>query len=85
MTLRTTWDGLPISEEPPFGATVVVYRHNGARLEILLLHRAHHGPDYPSVIGRGRRRRARACPTSPSRRVPVANFSKKRGSICPYR
>ena len=46
MTLRTTWDGLPISEEPPFGATVVVYRHNGARLEILLLHRAHHGPDY---------------------------------------
>jgi 8-oxo-dGTP pyrophosphatase MutT (NUDIX family) len=44
--VKTTWDGLPISDEPPFGATVVVYRHRGARLEVLLLHRAHHGPDY---------------------------------------
>jgi 8-oxo-dGTP pyrophosphatase MutT (NUDIX family) len=67
---RSTWDGLPISEERPFGITVVVYRR-GARspqgadepagpegpkrsgsseglqeLEVLLLHRAHHGPQY---------------------------------------
>jgi 8-oxo-dGTP pyrophosphatase MutT (NUDIX family) len=44
--MRTTWDGLPVSDEPPFGATVVVYRNRGATLEILLLHRAHHGPEY---------------------------------------
>lgn len=44
--MRTTWDGLPVAAEPPFGATVVVYRRAGPRLELLLLHRAHHGPDY---------------------------------------
>ena len=44
--IRTTWDGLPISDEPPFGATVVVYRVRGAKTELLLLHRAHHGSDY---------------------------------------
>jgi SAM-dependent methyltransferase/8-oxo-dGTP pyrophosphatase MutT (NUDIX family) len=43
---RTTWDGLPISTEPPYGATVVVYRGHGAATEVLLLHRAHHGPEY---------------------------------------
>ncbi|HEY8552705.1 MAG TPA: NUDIX domain-containing protein [Thermaerobacter sp.] len=40
-----TWDGLPVSPEPPFGATVVVYRC-GAVQEFLLLHRAHRGPDF---------------------------------------
>ena len=44
--MRTTWDGLPISEEPPFGATVVVFRNRGTTVEVLLLHRAHHGPEY---------------------------------------
>jgi 8-oxo-dGTP pyrophosphatase MutT (NUDIX family) len=42
----TTWDGLPISDEPPFGATVVVFRVRDNALEVLMLHRAHHGPDY---------------------------------------
>jgi hypothetical protein len=44
--MRTTWDGLPISHEPPYGATVVVYRDRGRAPEVLLLHRAHHGPDH---------------------------------------
>jgi 8-oxo-dGTP pyrophosphatase MutT (NUDIX family) len=44
--MRATWDGLPISEEPPFGATVVVVRGRGAAAEALLLHRAHHGPEF---------------------------------------
>ncbi len=43
---RTTWDGLPISAERPFGVTVVVYRRGAAGLELLVLHRAHHGPAY---------------------------------------
>ena len=42
----TTWDGLPISPEPPYGATVVVFRRAAAGLELLLLHRAHEGPEY---------------------------------------
>jgi hypothetical protein len=43
----TAWDGLPISNEPPFGATVVVFRVRDDRLEVLMLHRRHHhGPDY---------------------------------------
>ncbi len=42
----TTYDGLPIAPEPPFGASVVVWRRGEAGIEVLLLHRAHHGPDY---------------------------------------
>jgi 8-oxo-dGTP pyrophosphatase MutT (NUDIX family) len=42
---RRTWDGQEIAPEPPFGATVVVYREM-PELEVLLLHRAHRGPDY---------------------------------------
>lgn len=41
-----TWDGRDVSREPPFGVTVVVWRRVGARIEYLLLHRAHEGPDY---------------------------------------
>jgi 8-oxo-dGTP pyrophosphatase MutT (NUDIX family) len=42
----TTWDGLPVSDALPHGATVVVFRRAAAGLELLLLHRAHSGPDY---------------------------------------
>jgi 8-oxo-dGTP pyrophosphatase MutT (NUDIX family) len=45
MTART-WDGLPISPVPPYGATIVVYRAGPAGLELLLLHRAHEGTEY---------------------------------------
>jgi 8-oxo-dGTP pyrophosphatase MutT (NUDIX family) len=44
--MRTTWDGLPISPEPPYGCMVVVFRRMGAGREVLMLHRAHHGLDY---------------------------------------
>jgi 8-oxo-dGTP pyrophosphatase MutT (NUDIX family) len=44
--LRATWDGLPVSEERPFGATVAVWRRNDGDIEWLLLHRKHHGPEY---------------------------------------
>ena len=46
VAMSTTWDGLPISDQPPFGAAIVVFRPGRARPEFLLLHRAHHGPDY---------------------------------------
>lgn len=44
----TTWDGRPVSPEPPHGVSIVVYRRAsaGAGCEFLLLHRAHNGPDY---------------------------------------
>ena len=42
----STWDGQPIAEEPPYGATVVVYRAAQTGMQFLLLHRAHRGPDY---------------------------------------
>jgi 8-oxo-dGTP pyrophosphatase MutT (NUDIX family) len=41
--LRTTWDGLFISEEPPHGATVVVFRREAAKIEYLVLRRSHVG------------------------------------------
>ena len=44
--LLTTWDGLPISPEPPFGTTIVVYRNAKQGIEYLLLHRAHDGAAY---------------------------------------
>lgn len=44
---RTTWDGLPVAADWPHGATVVVWRRlAGKGIELLLLHRAHHGPAY---------------------------------------
>ena len=40
--LRTTWDGLFISEVPPNGATVMVFRtRKPATREFLVLHRSH--------------------------------------------
>jgi 8-oxo-dGTP pyrophosphatase MutT (NUDIX family) len=41
-----TCDGKPISGEPPFGATVVVYRHKLEHLEFLMLHRSQLGSDF---------------------------------------
>jgi len=42
----TTWDGLPVSAEPPFGATIVVFSRTIQGATFLLLHRAHHGAAY---------------------------------------
>ena len=39
----TTYDGLPVSEEPPHGATVVVASRAVDGWRYLILHRAHHG------------------------------------------
>jgi len=44
--VATTYDGLPISPTPPFGATIVVSCYVGSERRYLLLHRAHEGPDY---------------------------------------
>jgi 8-oxo-dGTP pyrophosphatase MutT (NUDIX family) len=44
--MATTWDGLPVSPEPPYGCAVIVYRQGAAGRELLMLHRAHHGADY---------------------------------------
>jgi 8-oxo-dGTP pyrophosphatase MutT (NUDIX family) len=44
--IERTWDGQPIALEDPRGSTVVVRRRVDERVETLLLHRAHHGPDY---------------------------------------
>ena len=41
-----TWDGLPVSSDPPHGCSVVVFRWVDEALELLLLHRRHHGPEY---------------------------------------
>jgi ADP-ribose pyrophosphatase YjhB (NUDIX family) len=41
-----TWDGRPVSEEPPFGVSVVVWRPGADGPEFLVVHRAHEGPDY---------------------------------------
>lgn len=43
-----TWDGLPVAQEWPRGADVVVRRADG---DVLLLHRAHNGPDYEGPWG----------------------------------
>ncbi|HEV2059901.1 MAG TPA: NUDIX domain-containing protein [Solirubrobacteraceae bacterium] len=44
--MTTTWDGVAVSSDPPFGASVVVYRRAGRSVEYLLLHRAHSGPQF---------------------------------------
>ena len=43
----STWDGLPVAADPPYGASVLVWRRDaGGERQWLLLHRAHGGPDY---------------------------------------
>src|SRR4051794_1988092 len=44
--MATTYDGLPISATPPFGATIVVSCLMNGDRRYLLLHRAHAGPAY---------------------------------------
>lgn len=39
----TTWDGQPVTREPPHGATIVVASRAPEGWRYLLLHRAHHG------------------------------------------
>ncbi|MEU5874202.1 NUDIX domain-containing protein [Glycomyces sp. NPDC047369] len=43
---QTTHDGLPISQEPPYGVSVMVRAQSPDGMRYLLLHRAHHGADY---------------------------------------
>jgi 8-oxo-dGTP pyrophosphatase MutT (NUDIX family)/RimJ/RimL family protein N-acetyltransferase len=45
---RYTWDGLPIAPDEPHGAAIVARCRpaGGGAREYLVLHRAHHGPDY---------------------------------------
>lgn len=44
--MKTTWDGVAVSQDPPSGASVVVYRRVGRSVEYLLLHRAHSGQQF---------------------------------------
>ena len=37
---RATWDGLPVSPEPPYGATIIVRRQGDLEHRYLLLHRS---------------------------------------------
>ncbi len=41
----TSWDGEPVSREPPHGATVVVASHAPDGWRYVLLHRGHQGQD----------------------------------------
>lgn len=43
---ETTWDGLPISPEPPHGAAIVVYKEGHGRWLYLILHRAQFDPNF---------------------------------------
>ena len=44
--ITQTWDGKPISEDWPRGATIIVYRRISGRPEFLILHRIYEGPAY---------------------------------------
>jgi 8-oxo-dGTP pyrophosphatase MutT (NUDIX family) len=45
-TPAATYDGEPAANDLPKGAAVVVWRRQGHELEVLILHRAHHGADF---------------------------------------
>lgn len=47
MALETTWDGLPISKEKPYGTAIVVFKRIAGEVLFLILHRGHvGGADY---------------------------------------
>ena len=52
--LTHTYDGKPVAQDPPQGATVIVHRRGAQGLELLILRRAHTGPapdDEPHDVG----------------------------------
>jgi len=44
--VERTWDGEPISPDPPFGAVIVVFRLDEDEPTFLLLHRGQFGPSF---------------------------------------
>lgn len=44
--METTWDGLPVSEEKPHGAAIVVFKKTKDKTLFLILHRGHEGTGY---------------------------------------
>lgn len=44
--LATTWDGLPISPDPPYGTAIVVFQRAEEGFLYLVLHRQGGGPDF---------------------------------------
>jgi 8-oxo-dGTP pyrophosphatase MutT (NUDIX family) len=42
--LTHTYDGKPVAQDPPQGATVIVHRRGAQGLELLILRRSHTGP-----------------------------------------
>jgi len=52
--LTHTYDGKPVAQDPPQGATVIVHRRGAQGLELLILRRAHTGPasDAPLIPSR---------------------------------
>jgi 8-oxo-dGTP pyrophosphatase MutT (NUDIX family) len=47
--MERTWDGLPVAREPPFAASIVVWRERAGEREFLVLHRL--APGGPSFDG----------------------------------
>ena len=47
--MERTWDGLPVAREPPYAASVVVWRHGASEREFLVLHRL--APGGPAFEG----------------------------------
>ncbi len=43
---KTTWDGAPVSQEKPYGTTILVYRWKQGQVEFLVLHRVYNGLEY---------------------------------------
>ncbi|CAG7915103.1 hypothetical protein SSCS72_02924 [Mammaliicoccus sciuri] len=44
--IKKTWDGLDVSEEPPYGAVIIIYKIVNGKILYLVLHRAHKGENY---------------------------------------
>jgi 8-oxo-dGTP pyrophosphatase MutT (NUDIX family) len=42
----TTWDGKAVADEPPHGASIIVFRKAEPGYEFLVLHRGQNGPDF---------------------------------------
>jgi hypothetical protein len=78
-SVETTWDAYPISNELPFGATVVVYRVRDDGFEVLMLYRAHHGPAYTGNWA-WRRQPAHGCLASRPKTAPTVSFGRRRSS-----
>jgi 8-oxo-dGTP pyrophosphatase MutT (NUDIX family) len=81
--LETTWDGVPISKEPPHGTAVVVFQRVQNEYLYLVLHRKHCGADFAGDWAWGHPAGCRL-PGESVERCAIRELQEETGLVLPF-